>query len=281
MNFRKRVRRELRWFRDGVIRGRRVDKDHPLIMYAAFPKSASLFLLKSIANGTDLKSRSARPTEGFGQALIDRRRFRTCLDGRSVIYGHMLCDSQVRDLIRGYERRILVTIRPLPEVVASLRDHIRSTGESPLGPKLGGYPEYFPGYVDADRPTQLSYIIDYLIPWYFQFLVSWMEESRHSPVLWVPYERIADQPMAAVEQVARFCGTDFDRDRLQGYLADDPKVNFNKGVHGRGLEMLDQGLRDKLAALGAYHRDYIGDTGMDYLLNGVLPADFAGFGKAG
>lgn len=281
MNRKKRVKREVRRFRDRVIRRRRVDAKHPLVIFAAFPKSASLFLLKLIAKGTNYKPRSVRLAEGGGQAIIDRQRFKGCLDGRTVVYGHMPCNSYTRDLIRRFERRVLVSVRPLPEVVVSLKDHIDAKGDSPLDPKVGNFPEYYPGYAEADVRTQMGYIIDYLMPWYFQFLVSWIEESKSSRIMWIPYEDIADRPIETVAEVARFCGTQLDEAALATYLAGDPKVNFNKGVRGRGLELLDQGLQDKLAALAAYHRPYIDEQAMDYLLHGKLSQGFRGFGNSG
>ena len=271
----KRTRRTVKRSRDRITGRQRVDKDHPLIIYAAFPKSASLFLLKLISKGTKLKVRSTRISEGNGQAVIDRARFRRCLDGRSVVYGHIPCNSYHRSLIRPYERRIVVTVRPLPEVVASLKDHIESSGTSPLDPKIGDFPEYYPGYFDADDPTRLAFIIDYLMPWYFQFLVSWVEESKHSPVLWVPYEQIVQRPKRTTCSVAQFCGVSCEQERLDKYLADAPKVNFNKGIPGRGLELLNEEMHQKLADLASYHRGYLGDAALAYLLRGESPDLFA------
>ena len=271
----KQARRTVKRSRDRIIRRHRVDKDHPLIIYAAFPKSASLFLLKLISKGTKLKARSTRIAEGNGQSIIDKERFIHCLDGRSVVYGHIPCNSYHRSLIRPYERRILVTVRSLPEVVASLKDHIESRGTSPLDPKIGDFPEYYPGYFDADDRTRLGFIIDYLVPWYFQFLVSWVEESRHSPVLWVPYEQIVQRPKQTTCCVAKFCGVSCERALLDAYLADAPRVNFNKGIPGRGFELLDEDMHRKLAALASYHRAYLGDTALAYLLRGESSDLFA------
>lgn len=274
MGIRKRLHQNTRYFRDRVLRGRRVDKDHPLIIYAAFPKSASLFLLKLISVGTKLKARSTRIAEGNGQTVIDRTRFKRCLDGRSVVYGHLPCNSYHRSLFQDYERRILVTVRPLPEVVASLKDHIESSGTSPLDPKVGGFPEYYPDFFDADDETRLGFIIDYLMPWYFQFLVSWIEESRHSPVLWVPYEHIVQHPRQTTCEVAQFCGVKCRHDRLDSYLASDPRVNFNKGIPRRGIEMLNDHMHHRLAVLANYHKTYFGAPALEYLLNGESPQGF-------
>jgi hypothetical protein len=152
----KRGMRSIKRFRDRVIRRRRVDKDHPLIIFAALPRSASLFLLKLISEGTGLKARSTRISEGDGQAVIDKERFRYCLDGRSVVYGHIPCNAYHRSLIRPYERRVLVTIRSLPDLVASLNDYIESRGESPLDPKIGGFPAYWTTFKLTKRPSLIS-----------------------------------------------------------------------------------------------------------------------------
>ena len=268
------TKRRIKQFRDRIIRGRRVDRNHPLIIYAAFPKSASLFLLKLISEGTKLKARSTRIAEGNGQTVIDKQLFRQCLDGRSVVYGHLPCNSFHRSLFSPYERRIVVTVRPLPEVVASLKDHIESSGTSPLDPKVGDFPEYYPDFFDADDETRLGFIIDYLMPWYFQFLVSWIEESKHSPVLWVPYEHIVQQSRQTTCDVAEFCGVECHLDRLDNYLAGDPRVNFNKGIPGRGIKMLNQQMHQRLAVLASYHQSYFGSAALDYLLLGKSPQGF-------
>jgi hypothetical protein len=113
------------------------------------------------------------------------------------------------------------------------------------------------------------------MPWYLQFLVSWIEESNHSPVMWVPYERIVRSPAETTEAVAQFCGVECRGDRLSNFIAGKPRVNFNKGIQGRGFDLLDETMHRKLAALAGYHRAYLGSTAMDYLLEGKAPELFA------
>lgn len=274
MSVNKNAMRSIKRFRDRVLQ-RRVDKEHPLIIFSAFPRSASLFLLKLISEGTGLKARSTRIAEGDGQAVIDKERFRYCLDGRSVVYGHIPCNAYHRALIRPYERRVLVTIRSLPDLVASLYDYIESRDESPLDPKIGGFPAYYPDYFQADEQTRLSFIIDYLMPWYLQFLVSWIEESNNSPVMWIPYEQIVRCPAETIEAVAAFFGVECRRARLSEFIAGKPRVNFNKGIQGRGFDLLDENMHRRLAALTGYHRAYLGDPAMAYLLEGKSPELFA------
>lgn len=247
---------------------RRTIGARPIILCAAFPKSASLFLLKLISEGTNFKGRNVRLSQGFGHNVIDRERFKRFLDGRSIMYGHIPCHEHNRTLIRRYDRRIIVSLRPLPEVIASLKDHIADRKYGPLDFKIGNFPEGYADYFKADDNTQLNYIIDYVMPWYFQFLVSWIEESKHSPVLWVTYEDIVGEPIETVQRVASFCGIACDTPKLELFLESKPKINFNKGVRGRGFSMLDDRLTAKLDSLAHYHERYVGEEMMNYLLRG-------------
>jgi len=90
-------------------------------------------------------------------------------------------------------------------------------------------------------------LIEYAMPWYFQFVVSWQRAEREGrlSLCWLNYETmIADKPRT-IERLLAFYGISAPRQAIQDIInasEADPRGNrFNQGIAGRGQSSLTGG----------------------------------------
>lgn len=109
-----------------------------------------------------------------------------------------------------------------------------------------------------EEQQQIDLLIEYAIPWYFQFVASWQraEKSGRAKVYWLTYEEmIADKPRA-IERVLEFygitCPTDEIVRQISANEADSGRNRFNKGVAGRGKAGLTEAQKDRIRSLARH-----------------------------
>lgn len=110
-----------------------------------------------------------------------------------------------------------------------------------------------------DEETKIDLLIQYVAPWYFQFLASWqkVEEEKKLEIMWLSYEElIADKPRT-VENVLKFYGLKHKRAEIENTInsveQDGRRNRFNRGVAGRGKTRLSQAHKDKIAELKRFY----------------------------
>jgi hypothetical protein len=133
-------------------------------------------------------------------------------------------------LLKKFNIKPVVLVRDLFDVTVSLLDHID-----------GGRHRMPTGYVHKEywkltRDERLLYLIRVHLPWYFNFFVSWREATGQLPVLWLTYEELFADQLAAVTRVLEFYGLPVDRERISAAIAATAAkpTRFNVGVSGRG-----------------------------------------------
>ncbi len=98
---------------------------------------------------------------------------------------------------------------------------------------------------------QFDYLIQIHLPWYFNFLVSWHEAQRHFSLIMTSYEELFADPPGTLRRLADFYEFDVDdmaiRQALQHVARQHTRLN--KGVSGRGRELLSAAQRDAICRL--------------------------------
>jgi hypothetical protein len=109
-----------------------------------------------------------------------------------------------------------------------------------------------------DEQQQIELLIEYAIPWYFQFVSSWQraEKQGRLKVVWLTYEEmIADKP-GTVDRVLGFHGIACPRAEVVRQIAltesDSDRNRFNKGVAGRGKVGLTERQKDRIRSLARH-----------------------------
>jgi hypothetical protein len=162
----------------------------------------------------------------------------------------------------------VVLVRNIFDTLVSLDDHLRQ--EDHRAPT---------GYVhrqcwQMDFEDRLDYLIQVHLPWYFNFFVSWREAADRIQILWMTYERLFDDVPHALAEVLTFHGLSVGHERLT-QVADtlrDADTRFNKGVCGRGDDLLSEAHKDAIRRLAAVWQLDTGALALIGLAESTRPA---------
>ena len=107
-------------------------------IYSAFPKSASTYLVALMSNvfGKNLNVIRAKTGLGLGHSFISEEKLIRDLHYRKdiLLYGHIpWMHSNSRILKRLTQSpKVILTIRPLADIIISYKEHIDKIGHGPL-----------------------------------------------------------------------------------------------------------------------------------------------------
>jgi hypothetical protein len=237
------------------------------LLVACFPKSGSTYLTKALALATGLPLRHVSAAFGHNEQDILERRLQR-LTRRSVIQQHIKGTDNNVALLQSHGVRPVVLVRNIFDTLVSLDDHLRQ--EDHRAPT---------GYVhrqcwQMDFEDRLDYLIQVHLPWYFNFFVSWREAADRIQILWMTYERLFDDVPHALAEVLTFHGLSVGHERLT-QVADtlrDADTRFNKGVCGRGDDLLSEAHKDAIRRLAAVWQLDTGALALIGLAESTRPA---------
>jgi len=113
-------------------------------------------------------------------------------------------------------------------------------------------------FLAFDEQQQIDLLIEYAIPWYFQFVASWQRAERDErvEVYWLTYDEMIKDKPGAVERVLDFYEIMAPREEIEKQIAltesDKDKNRFNKGVAGRGRAGLSSSQREAVIKLSRH-----------------------------
>lgn len=227
--------------------GKRLSCDHKHVLLACMPKSGSTYLTALIQNLPGFQAANLVGTyEGREQELVCEQ-----LIGfhRShyVAQHHVRHHTATQKFMFQFSLIPIIMVRDLYDVVYSTYDHMMR--ESTVGPAA-----FVPNDM-MSRPKEevLSFIVDMIIPWYFNFYCSW--QQCHEKLV-LNYNSWISNPLDTLRLIAAHIGFDVSNNDLRRAveMANGANVRFNKGVTGRGQE-LPQELKDRIARYAAYYGD--------------------------
>jgi hypothetical protein len=218
-----------------------------IFVYSAFPKSASQSMLSLIQEtaGTHLKVIKPKIGNGSGHNFISSDELARGLGFRknTMVFGHLPFNNTNFKIIKKYQKKpkIFVSIRSLPDIVVSYKDHVDKFNFGPLDYHIDGIAECNPGWGLLDEKRKYDFIISFILPWYIRFAASWIEAAKKWPVEFVTFEELTVYPQACILNIIRFLEMDLNpsiKTRLKN-AKNLPRCNYNKGIGGRGVELLE------------------------------------------
>ena len=217
------------------------------ILLACMPKSGSNFLLQLICALPDFtRGKFVPPPTGRGDPELDETCLQRLARGSCVGHLHIRNTERTTELYRKYRLRPVVLMRSLPDVVVSLRDHIRCDG--PVNQMF--YADlHHAAYDDA---TLEAMIVRLAAPWYINFYMGW----RTAPdALLISYEELTADPERILRESVDFAGAAVDDRAIARAVAEVQErreSNFNVGVAGRGAKLRPELLRELVALFDFY-----------------------------
>ena len=164
------------------------------LFVAAMPKSGSTFLSHKAAEYLGWRWSHLSDLPGGCDVDLYRPSLIGLCDRPLVCQQHTLGTAGNIDYLRRYGAKIVVTTRPLSQVILSFRDHLISTGDRWVSFDT---PADF-GLWPLERQTEL--LVDLLGPWLVHFLVSWRTTAAENPDL--PIRVITHADLLADERAA-------------------------------------------------------------------------------
>ncbi len=166
-----------------------------------------------------------------------------------VAQHHVRYSETTAQFMRAFGIFPVVIVRNLFDTVVSLRDHVRARpAPSPMA------------YVDErfltwDEGRQLDFIIDFMLPWYANFLMCW--SHYEGPGVRMLYRDFVGDPQEMLISVAAAAGLDRpSADIAKAIASIDPEGSrFNVGRTGRGREVLSQAQIARISDMFAAYAD--------------------------
>jgi hypothetical protein len=224
------------------------------IFLACMPKSGSTFLARAIEDVTGFPhTRLCYAHERNEQELYLPKLVDTYTKS-IVTQQHIKATGPNLNLFVRFGIRPVIVTRNLFDVIVSIRDYLCNEG-------VYGFPSLYATdhFLTIPDEEQFDFLITFAAPWYFNFYASWYDAAHDGQIetLWLTYEELTADWVDGIERVLAFYGQQSSHDevvaavrRMQG---DPEKSRLNKGVAGRGMELLSAAQRDRLATMAAFY----------------------------
>ena len=223
---------------------------HPKVFFCAYmPKVASTYLISVLKALTGLNHFPL-----FSHALQNEQNIDydeiLKISNQDYISKSMMkaTENNVQILIALSIKPFLIT-RSITDVIVSLKDHIHRDFESNQLSFMWPQMHLNADFLTLPDDTQFDIIIDHFTPWYIDYLNSWMDaEHMFGSLLWLTYEDIVNNLEDTLSQLADYYDYSFDLTQLDQVVdqSKSDKTYFNKGVSGRGKELLSDAQLDRI-----------------------------------
>jgi tetratricopeptide (TPR) repeat protein len=221
------------------------------LFVACAPKSGSTFLKNLLVDLTRFRDVFSVYAGLQNEQDLDLPQLARFATENTVTQQHCRATEANIHLMQAFAIRPVVLVRDIFDTVISLRDFYD-----------GGfvYSTFFDReeYVRLSSSDRIELLIDYAVPWYFQFYASWerVERERRLEIRWLSYEELTGDAPATLERVLAFYGIAAQprdiRRIVEARSADQRGNRFNRGIQGRGRAELDPAQRGRIESLARF-----------------------------
>ena len=235
---------------------RLVPKRRKHAILISLPKSGTTWLGSTLVSLLDWQTAYILPNYGRREQELDRHRLLFNRGENIVTPGvHTRCNEETLKILDLAQSKSIFLFRDIFDIVVSFKDHMNR--ESVAWPMA---------YIDEatwanmDNERQLDFLIDMVVPWYFNFYCGWVHSEIFADKqrsLCLTYQQLKNDIHQTLHQICHFleeARTDEDIDKA---LAISKERNFrkNKGVAGRGTQQLSLNQKRKICSLANYYPD--------------------------
>jgi hypothetical protein len=242
---------------------RLISKTRKHVFIIAAPKSGSSWASCIFSNLLKWKEAMLTHNGGRREQEIDIRKLVTVTSRENLFSKHQHCRRSKGTLenIRRARIKPIIQVRDIYDTVISLRDHM--TKEDVVMPMA--YMDK--GWHNMSLVMQTEFIIDMIIPWYFNFYAGWVTSDlvQNNRAYILTYEKLESDPVKAVYDCCEWIGesvTSLDIVKAVE-MAKTKKNRKNVGVVGRGHRLLTPKQREKILKMSLYYPD------IDFSLIGI------------
>lgn len=264
------------WNEGGYVQTRRLRRaiaalgraSHIHIM--CMPKSGSTFLTALLRNLTGYCYYPTRFTANGSEQYGDLPAFLLMRNTNTVSKNHSRAvgwNVAVQEL---FGDPFIVQTRNIFDIAISYYDHLhkdhvqvqlRSFTKMEAMSFLAPVSEVF---YDLPKEQKLDLIIDYAVPWYLNFFISWTyycsgERPERPKYLWLRYDDLVGDPVGTLRLIVDLYGLSKDDEAIERAVRQTYERGttawLNKGVAGRRKRTLSQEQCERIFRMAEYHRD--------------------------
>lgn len=217
------------------------------ILLTCFPKSGSTYTSNVIGN---LENFSKIPLVSYGgrreQELDYFELLKVPPKKKFIAQHHVRSHQATLKLCKKFNIQVILLTRNIFDCVVSMRDHIRNESEI--------FPHAFitENQKTLNDETLEECIVDLLIPWYFNFYVTWMHTNEK---LHVTYEEMKADEILYFEKILKYSGVQLGSDQIQKAIEITKSRNLNRlnvGAQGRGVKLSSYS-QSRIIRLASYY----------------------------
>lgn len=224
------------------------DKSH--ILVACFPKSGSTWLTEVLGFLPNFNRVHLVPMYGRREQELAFERLLLFHELNYVAQHHCRFSIATERCLSAFSVVPVILVRNIFDCVMSLKDYLDG-GDRDLDRRIGPtayVPDAYYGWSDVEK---YNFIIDMIIPWYFNFFVSWQE---YLGGVWVSYEEMVGHPLDTVKRISNQLNLSFSDADVQQALerASQTYTRKNVGKVGRGRALaIDQ--KNRIYKFASYY----------------------------
>lgn len=227
------------------------------VLVACMPKSGSTYLTAIFSSLDGFRHVPLAPSYGRREQELDTLELMRFDKRDYVAQLHVRYSKETHNLMLRYGVKPVVLVRNIYDVVISIRDHLRN--ESVVGP-AGYVLTYMKDWPDEKLE---EFIVDIVIPWYFNFFMTWQE--CQSKCL-ITYEDLLKDPGATVNTINKHFLLNLSEEEIGRAIdvANAKPTRKNIGNAGRGAQLNDY-CRQRIHLMAKYY------SGVDFSPIGINP----------
>lgn len=169
----------------------------------------------------------------------------------TVTQQHVRASEANIQLMQAFGIKPVVLVRNIYDTVASLLDFYR------LGFTFSTFFDR-EDFLTFDEEHQIDLLIQYAIPWHFQFVASWQraEKDNRLDVRWLTYENLMKDKVETIEQILGYYQVSADpleiAKQISTVESNREQNRINIGISGRGDSILSPSQKNRIKALGRH-----------------------------
>jgi hypothetical protein len=203
------------------------------ILIACFPKSGSTYLSRLLVEITGFPHVGLVQYYEHNEPDIYKPALENAAQKNTITQQHVKGTVNNIALLKKFNIKPVILTRNIYDVVISIYDHIENTDHRiPLGYV---HKQYF----EMTRESKIDFIIKIILPWYFNFFVSWIEASQEIETLWLSYDELFSNQRDTVEKILNFYSLPINPEKIEEAMpaVKGKKTRFNVGISGRGASL--------------------------------------------
>jgi len=219
------------------------------------PKSGSTWLTRILQDTLKWQTVKMVPSFGNREQEIDLSCLLRAGASGKVLTPHQHCrySAYTHEIIDALDTKVIFQVRDIFDTILSFYDHIEMEGPT--------FPSGFmneSSWSAMDELMRYEYLVDLVIPWYFNFYCGWMSSELHAQgrLKLITYNELRNNTIATVGDVLSYCEESSSLPKVQGILEKQVKkkknTRQNKGVLGRG-DSLPESLKERVKSFTKYY----------------------------